>query len=370
MHRRQYRIAEPLDDPARFARYHLAMRRLSERMIKGLAWRSRQPVLLRWVVATGLIAAALFLRNALGPLHGANPALVFYPVILLATTFLGWREAMFILLASAGAGSYFFLPASLYLQPFAWLAVGSLNILIIATLKRVAQELQNANDQQKVMFQELQHRVANTLQAAAGTIERARRQIDASPSQAAATLDEASRRVWAAADMHRRLNDPDLLQTALKSILWDAVASIIDPDKITLTFDINQPYLTLDQMSTITMIIIECAHNAQKHVFAAGHGSLFSVTLRTDQPGRGILIIADDGPGLTAASTHAASTQNGISLGQKLIQRLAAHLGATVSMMPGIGTEIVMTFPLEAHGDSQALVQERKADRAPRSVLT
>jgi two-component sensor histidine kinase len=324
------------------------MKCLPDRMVEVVAWRFRHPPVFRWLIAAGLFALALLVRVGLGRLHGANPVLAFYPVILLTATFLGWREAAFILILSVSVGAYVYLPPDLYLMPFAWLLVGSLNILIIATLKTVAQQLLLANDHQRVLFAELQHRVANTLQSTGGSIELARRQMSASPSRAAAALDEASRRVWAAADVHRLLHDPAMVRTALGSILHDAVASVIDPQRTRLVFDIDQPDLSLDQMSTITMIIIECAHNAQKHVFENGLGSMFSISLKAPCPGRGMLVIRDDGPGIGATPPLTGDQK----LGQKLIQRLAANLGATLSLTPGSGTEIVIAFPLEAVGDS------------------
>lgn len=326
------------------------MKCLSDRLVEVVAWRFRHPPVVRWLIAAALFALALLFRATLGQLHGANPALSFYPVIILTATFIGWREAAFMLVLSAGIGAYLYLPPGLYLMPFAWLLVGGLNIVIITALKTVAQQLMLANDQQRVLFTELQHRVANTLQSTASSIELARRQMSASPSRAAASLDEASRRVWAAADVHRRLHDPTMVRTALDSILHDAVASVIDPQRVRLVFDIDQSDLSIDQMSTITMIIIECAHNAQKHVFENGLGSMFSISLKAPRPGRGMLVIRDDGPGIESTRTPNGDQK----LGQKIIQRLAAHLGATLSLTPGRGTEIVIAFPLEAVGHYEA----------------
>ncbi|HVY15085.1 MAG TPA: sensor histidine kinase [Rhodopila sp.] len=325
------------------------MTSLSDRMIKIIAWRSEQPAPLRWLLTGLIFAAAALARTALGPLHGANPALSFYPAIIVVATVLGWREAAVLLVLSIGLGICLFLPPGLYLLPITWAIVGALNILIIATLKNLARQLQTANEQQRVLFAELQHRVANTLQSAAGSIELAKRHVEASPSRAAETLDEASRRVAVAADVHRRLNDPATVRTALRSVLRDAVASVIDPKQVKLVFDIEQPALTLDQMSTLTMIIIECAHNAQKHVFEAGLGSMFLVSLKAPRPDRGLLVIRDDGPGMAAPEA-----QDGRKLGQKLIRRLAASLGASVSLTPGRGTEFVISFPLETAGQALA----------------
>lgn len=343
--------SKELDDPDQQPGYDRRMKTLSDRMIEILAWRSRQPASLRWALTAALFGVALLVRIVLGPLHGANPALSFYPGIILAATFLGWREATALLIMATCVGTWLFLPPTLYLLPVTWMIVGGLNILIIAVLKNVAQQLLVANDQQRVLFAELQHRMANTLQSTVGSIELAKRHIDAAPSCAAAELDEASRRVWAAADVHRRLNDPALVRTELKTILHDAVTGVIDPERIKLEIDIDQPDLTLDQMSTITMIIIECAQNAQKRVFQTGLGSALAVSLKTPQSDRGLLVIRDDGPGIAATQSTGGET----TLGQKLLQRMAASLGATVSVTPGSGTEIVIAFPLETTGHFAAL---------------
>jgi cysteine sulfinate desulfinase/cysteine desulfurase-like protein len=63
--------------------------------------------------------------------------------------------------------------------------VGTLNIAIIIALKALTQELAEANERQKVLFQELQHRVADTLQSTIGKLEIVRRRMISSPAEAA-----------------------------------------------------------------------------------------------------------------------------------------------------------------------------------------
>jgi hypothetical protein len=82
------------------------MKRLTERATRILAWRWGQPVLVRWFAALLFFAAALLARIALGTLHGANPALAFYPAILLVAVLIGWVEAVVVLCLSVGAGFF------------------------------------------------------------------------------------------------------------------------------------------------------------------------------------------------------------------------------------------------------------------------
>ena len=64
------------------------------------------------------------LALASGRLHGANPGLTFYPAMLLASVFLGWREALLVLGLSVSVGAYLFLRPDMYLLPVGWTMVG------------------------------------------------------------------------------------------------------------------------------------------------------------------------------------------------------------------------------------------------------
>jgi two-component sensor histidine kinase len=317
------------------------MRSLTERVGAMLAWRSNQPAAVRWLIALGLFGLALALRFALGDLHGATPGLAFYPSILLVAALVGWQEAFVVLAMSVAAGTFLFLPARQYLQPIGWTVVGSINIAIIAVLRNVALELAIANERQLVLFQELQHRVANTLQAVVGTLQVARKQIASAPAEATIQLDDAVRRFAASADVHRRLNDPALFQRELGSILRDVVFSIID-HRVTLTFDVAPLDLSFDQMSNITLLVAEIANNAQKHVFQPKFGSNFAVSLRAATDDRAMLVVRDDGPGMLVAQTPKGENSR---LGFKVIRSLTAQLSGRMTITPGNGTEIVIEFP-------------------------
>ena len=128
------------------------------RVMRLLAWRSNQPALIRWLEAFALFGVALAGRVAFDALHIPIPFLTFYPAILFAALLLGWKEATFVLVASLSAGMHFFLPPGMSLLPIGWAFVGVLNIAIIVALKALAVELTEANERQRLLFRELQHR--------------------------------------------------------------------------------------------------------------------------------------------------------------------------------------------------------------------
>jgi two-component sensor histidine kinase len=336
------------------------MQSLTERVVAILAWRSDQPAVVRWLSALVLFGLAVLARFAMGDLHGATPGLAFFPFILLVAALVGWQEALLVLALSVAAGVYLFLPDKLYLQPIGWTVVGSINIAIIAVLKNVARELAVANERQLVMFQELQHRVANTLQAVVGTLEAARKQVASAPTEAAARLEDAVGRISTSADVHRRLNDPTLFQRELGSILRDVVSSAIDRHRVIITFDVVPPDLSFDQMSNITMLVAEIANNAQKHVFQPGLGSKFDVSLKAVTKDRAMLVVRDDGPGMVVADNPKGQDSR---LGFKVIRSLTAQLGGLLTVTPGNGTEIVIEFPSGQPASRRRLSNRRVASQ-------
>ena len=314
-----------------------------------MSWQSKQPRIIRWLEAVGLFGVALTARYSLGMFYGGLPALTFYPVLLAVTAMIGWKEGLAVLVLSVTAGLCLFLPAGMYLQPVGWLLVGSFTIVIIEALKRLAQQLAAANERQKVLFRELQHRVANTLHSVSGTLEIARRRIDSEPAVAKSILEDAVRRILASADVHRRLNDPTLFEQGLLSILRDAVPTVIDSHSTSLALDIAPLRLSSDQMSVITMLVIEVANNAQKHVFGRKLGRHFLVSLRTLSENRAMLSVSDDGPGWSPKGTQSVER----TLGLSILQSLADQLHGTLSIKSETGTEVSVAFSISDRGSAQ-----------------
>ncbi len=313
------------------------------RIARILGRRWRQPILIRWLEAFGLFGVAFAIRFLLGPLLGPVPLLSFYPAILLAALLLGWKEAGFVLVLSLAAGLYIFLPAGTVLFPVSAACVGALNIAIIIALRAFAQGLAEANDRQGVLFQEFQHRVANTLQATVGRLEIVKRRMIVNPAEAEKMLDEAILRMSASADMHRRLNDPNLFREGLESMLQGVLATVIDRSSVSLNLDVEELDLSLDQKSIIAMLVIEVANNAAKHVFQRDLGSRFEVTLKALSNTRAMLKVTDDGPGVTGSND--VTTPSGQQLGMQILQGLSDQIHGILTVAVDKGREVTVSFP-------------------------
>jgi two-component sensor histidine kinase len=315
-------------------------------VLRILAWRSDQPILVRWLEATALFAAAFALRYTLGWPEGAIPFLTFYPAIHVAALLLGWQEAIFVLVLSIASGLYFFLPADMIFLPIGWAVAGTFNIAIIIALKALALELAKANERQRILFQELQHRVANTLQSTIARLYILRGTMQTDPTETETMLDNAIQQMSESADIHRRLNDPTLFSLGPEQMLRDVVASIVTQSSINLEFHVEELDLSLDQLSVIAMLVIEITNNAMKHVFQQNLGSRLQVTLVALPGKHARLAVKDDGPGMAASSSNPISP--GQNLGMRIIQGLAEQIEGSVTIRHNQGTEVVITFPTYA----------------------
>jgi signal transduction histidine kinase len=214
----------------------------------------------------------------LGQVPGGGLYLTFYPALLIATIFLGWQEAAFVLVLSLAAGWYFFLPQDMTVFLAGAGIVGTSNIAIIIALKALAQQLAEANERQRLLFQELQHRVANTLQSTVATLEKIKR--TSNPAESANLLNQAIERMFVSAEIHRRLHDPTLFDSGLEPALRQVVATVIDQETVLVNWKIGKIDLSLDQMSVLAMLVMEIANNSAKHVFQLDLGSHFEVNSR------------------------------------------------------------------------------------------
>ncbi len=293
-------------------------------------------------------------------------------MILIVSVLFGWKEAVVVLCLSAAAGLFLFLPPGLDLQPIGWLLVGGMTIAIIDALKALAVGMAEANERQRLLFQELQHRVANTLQATVGRLDIVRRRMTSNPTDAGRMLDESIRHMILSANVHRRLNDPTLFEQGLDSILRDAVATAIDAQSTNVTFEIEPIPLSFDQMSVITMLVIEIANNTQRHAFERNLGWHFLVSLRPLPDD--LLISLKTLPGGSAelsvkAKSPDASQANGgeteQNLDQTILRGLVGQLGGRLLVQGNNGAAVSVVFPVKLQSQPVAMIDEPRfvADR-------
>lgn len=291
-----------------------------------------------------LFAAAFLLRWWAGEMMDGLPFVTFFLAILATAALAGTGPAITCLVPSFLSAWYFFLPPSYDfrlvwpqgpLALFFFLLVAGSQVALVHWLRqahaRVAFQRHALADQaarHRLLYTELQHRVANGIQSVASTLSA---QAMMSP-EAQPALDEAAQRLLGVAEVHRRLHDPELagaLGTKLEAMLRQLMMSAGRSD-VSVTVQAEAGTLAPELAGLVGLFVAEAASNSIKHAFNRRLGGQFDVSLLPVGEGALRLVVEDDGPGFSAA----AGGGDG-SLGMTIMRGLAERLGSELRQGEG-----------------------------------
>jgi len=194
-----------------------------------------------------------------------------------------------------------------------------------------------------ILLQEVQHRVANSLQIIASVILQSARKVQSEESRA--HLKDAHSRVMSVAALQQQLAASRLGEVALRSYFDQLCVSvgasmIRDHSQLSLQVDCDDSAVNADISVSLGLIVTELVINSLKHAFPGGRHGRIVVSYRARGP-NWTLSVADDGVGMP---TDAASATPG--LGTSIIEALTRQLGARVQVAsghPGTTVSIVHT---------------------------
>jgi two-component sensor histidine kinase len=192
-----------------------------------------------------------------------------------------------------------------------------------------------------VMLQELQHRVANSLQIIASVIMQSARK--AKSDETRGQLYNAHHRVMSVATVQQQLAVSTLGEVALApyftALCRSIGASMIsDPEQLSIEVTVDDSMTAADISVSLGLIVTELVINALKHAFPANmHG-----TIRVGYQTKGLiwkLTVRDNGIGMPLEPQTIR-----IGLGTTIVEALARKLGASVVNTPGNpGTLVTIT---------------------------
>ena len=320
----------------------------------------RKPIL-AYSTALILFAAALGLRFAInGNLQG-YPFVTFIPAVVLTAVIAGVGPGLLLGVLSALAAAYFFIPPynSFIIEDhnhyiglgfFVFIVVIDLILVYllnkkIDTLNFAKSEVQRLADYQKVLFAELQHRVANNLAFVYGLLSLQKRELE-KDSPAAKILDLAGIRVMAMSRIHRTLHDEASLDQPLTIFLKQLTLDVLKSagiENAVVEAHGDEVRLDLDSLTTLALLVSELVTNCAKHVLLKGVGD--RIILHVEQlPGSKIRVeVADNGPGLPIPSQVTPANDK---LGQAIIQGLIKQLSGQYEVLNRNGATAIVTFPI------------------------
>jgi two-component sensor histidine kinase len=300
----------------------------------------------------GIFAVALAMRFALDEALRELPFITLFPAILLAALVGGRRVGILVAVLSGVAAWQWFMPpgGGVYLPTPKGVTVlalfivsASIMLYVIDVLHRTIDELALENNRSAVMFQELQHRVANNMQFVSSLLRLQRKSIGSDPEAGGRALEAAQLRLDAMAHIHRQLYDPSMVDLPLGQYFQKLCTSVLDASgakNVVCVVEVPPVQLDLRRMVTLSLLITEVITNSIKHAFDPEQQG--TIAIRLDRAAeRYVLTVQDDGRGLPAEFDAATSA----SLGVRIMQNLAQQLGGELTFQPGKGAAARIAFP-------------------------
>lgn len=217
----------------------------------------------------------------------------------------------------------------------------ALAVMDVTYIRRTEKAKDDAVREKQILFQELQHRVANSLQIIASVLMQSARKVQS--DEARSHLNDAHHRVMSIATLQRQLAASSQGPVVLRSYFADLCDSIgasmiYDHDALTLGTSVDDSTTTSEISMSLGLIVTELVINALKHAFPESkRAGAIMVTYASDPTGWH-LMVQDNGVGIPG---DRATLKAGLGTG--IVDALSRQLHATVTttgMNPG--TKVVI----------------------------
>ncbi|NJC34292.1 two-component sensor histidine kinase [Sphingomonas jejuensis] len=320
---------------------------------------ARSRPVLSYLAAVLLVAFGAGLRvlvdHALPP---GYPFFTFFPMVALTAFLFGLKPGMLAALLSGLISWYFFVtpgtfgtsPQTLTAMAFYLLVVG-VELTLIHFMQVANNRLERArvhNAQlaatSELLFRELQHRVSNNLQVAAGLLTLQRQKL--ADQDARGALDQAARRLGLIGRISRNLYDPSGEASSLDTFLTTMVDDLLDAhgrSDIDRRVDCaHGTRLHPDAAVSVALIVAEAVANAVEHGLAGRDEA--RILVRVVEEGAQLSIqVEDNGIGVPEAFDVGASSSLGLKIATTLAETLDGRF--RLSAAAGGGTVARLQIP-------------------------
>lgn len=189
---------------------------------------------------------------------------------------------------------------------------------------------------QERQIQELNHRVANSLQLAADLL--IFEQLRSRDPQAQAALEASHARLVAVAALHRYLNDhADRPSVALRPFLTGLGEAIGASTGLRCSIQCEALSIPGDMAQQLAIAVNELAINAAKHAYGGKPGGRLSIDCRRESAMLAVSV-ADEGPGLGG--------RGAAGLGTSIVAAIVRDLKGSLSAQSDEGARFTLRAPL------------------------
>lgn len=223
--------------------------------------------------------------------------------------------------------------------------IGKARVVLAATDVTAARLAEKQKDdlirEKQVLLQELQHRVANSLQIIASVLMQSARRVQSEETRL--HLRNAHSRVMSIAMLQRQLAVTQLKSVELRTYFADLCRSISasmidDPKRIAIDTIVDDTSTNSDVSVSMGLIVTELVINAIKHAFSDETvGGKITVSFAAKK-GDWLLSVSDNGVGMPVGEKQWKT-----GLGTGIVEALSKQLDASVTVLdakPGTRVEV------------------------------
>jgi two-component sensor histidine kinase len=199
-----------------------------------------------------------------------------------------------------------------------------------------------------VLLQEVQHRVANSLQIIASVLLQSARKVQSEETKI--HLHDAHNRVMSIASVQKQLAASPLgyveLRAYFTQLCQSLGASMILENQVVIDVDVDGSVVTADVSVSLGLVVTELVINALKHAFPDQRKGRISMSYKSF--GREwVLSVKDDGVGMSGTPSKATP-----GLGTSIIQALSSQLKADIEISDKHpGTAVSLTHKPQSDAD-------------------
>lgn len=224
---------------------------------------------------------------------------------------------------------------------------GAANLLGMAIERqRTERGLKAAVERQKLLLEEVNHRVKNSLQLVSAMLE-LQATADHGDERLREGLAQASARITAIARAHQRVHQYGAIQTVDLAVYLTDVCAELGGSTAPCDLHIDVPAdleIAIERAIPIALIVNELVTNASKHAYPSPGRERCPIWVEVTGKGSAALtvVVRDAGIGLPDGKM----VLNGRGLGMRIVAAFTAQLGAEIMVRPsGPGTAVEISIP-------------------------
>ncbi len=209
-------------------------------------------------------------------------------------------------------------------------------------------ELRSSLEQQKLLVQEIHHRVKNNLQIVMSLLSLQNEKLEAGDAYEA--IARTKLRISTLALVHRILYETGEETTVSSARLLGEVAVLLSKEfrghtHVAMDFAFDGCEIDLDSAIPLSLWLVEAASNAWLHGFPDERNGKIRISLACHET-EAHLRVEDDGVSFVPDPDRKSQSR-----GLRLLNGMAKQLGGVteVTSTPGEGTTIVLRYPLSTH---------------------